>query len=550
MSDRVAALPVRSIYGVHNRLPYYRLKEWCAYVDCLAEDNVNDLHFFIPGFFRSRRFPEADPYAGSHLGIREPKLTTNGVRRLIHYAHEHGIAFNLCLGVFGWDGIQQLVTTRFPHLQARGLEAGWMCLAAPESRRIMKEYILELADTFPEADGLSLEIGCEAGHCRCRRCSAGAGEYELDFLEDLSRRVWAGHPHMRIHWFVGYGSHAEDPAYYARVRRMRDPRLIFLCARLRNHYVDSDGRRRCFRHKTVFRRLAENRMPMGMVKGFFPWTLTIDQVRAACVFARDTGSRGCVMSYGPPQLLLVPEGDPYGYAWYGLRPLGLNPLEWLPMRVARFVWRELGLDPSLPDRVLRQRLRRKFFDDSVPMGVVHDLLWVCDFNRQQHWVFAVSAYKDALWARTRGAWHFYYGHAASAAQFGSPIRPPRRPLYCTHPAELLDEWEAAGAIPHAWLGFFYRLKKTRRILPRLTRVKARARTALGGSSRRGGRGIRELLRVIGLLERNVLFVPAPSIRAKAARLDAWVARELAKQDDTSHLMQAPYAWGSDGLWQE
>ena len=551
MNNPPAALPVRSIYAVHNRLPLYRLKEWRAYIDCLAEDAVNDLHFFIPGFFRSRLFPEANPYAGRNLGFSQPKLSTNGVRQLIRYAHDKGIAFNPCLGVFGWDGIQEIVTTRFPHLQGKGMEAGWMCVAKPESRRIMRDYILELADTFPEADGLSLEIGCEGGHCQCARCSARAGDYELDFLEDLGRRLWKTHPHMRIHWFIGYKSHREDPAYYERIRRFEDNRLVFMCARLRNHFVDRSGRQQNFNSKRVFRRLARNRMPIGTVKGFFPWTLTIDQVRGACRFARDTGSRGCVMSYGDAQLLILPEGDPHAYAWYGLRPFQCDPLEWLPLRVARFVWREFSLDPDLSDRALRQRLRRKFFDERAPMCLVDDLLWLCDFNRQQHWVFAISAYKDALWARTRGTWHFYYGHAASAEKFGSPVRPPRRPAYCTHPAEMLDEWEAAGEIPQAWLAFFYRLEKTRRILPHLNRVKARARARLGDGSREAARGTREMLRVIGVLERNVLFVPAPALQGKAARLDDWVKRELAGRHDTERLLnEAPYAWGSDGLWQE
>ena len=69
-------LDVRAIYGVHNRLPYYRTEDWRAYVESLRADGVNDLHFFIPGFFRSRRFPEANPYAGRRLGISAPKLTT------------------------------------------------------------------------------------------------------------------------------------------------------------------------------------------------------------------------------------------------------------------------------------------------------------------------------------------------------------------------------------------------------------------------------------------------------------------------------------------
>ena len=47
------------------------------------------------------------------------------------------------------------------HPEARELGQPYFCRTLPASRRIVEEYLTELQDTFPEADGMYLEIGCE-----------------------------------------------------------------------------------------------------------------------------------------------------------------------------------------------------------------------------------------------------------------------------------------------------------------------------------------------------------------------------------------------------
>jgi hypothetical protein len=252
-----------------------------------------------------------------------------------------------------------------------------------------------------------------------------------------------------------------------------------------------------------------------------------------------------------PRESFVPEGDPYQFGWYGLVPPDVQPLDWLPVRVARFAWREFAWEPGLSQREFRRRLRGKFLDDTVTTQVLDDLLWLCAYHRKQHWVFPTNAYKDAFWCRSRGHWHFYFGHLESAARYGSPIRPPRQRPRCSHPVELYREWKAAAAIPEDWLGFFYRLKQHRRITPMLLRMETRLRQHRRRARGLGREGIAEMLRVIHLIKRNVLFLPTARQRAAAERLDRWVEHSLGKiPSKQRRFATAPYTWGGVELFKD
>src|SRR5262249_13041443 len=143
----------------------------------------------IAGLFRSKTLPESFIYP-------ETPLTNEDIHALIRHAHDRGVEFYLGFGAFAWQGQDQIALY---HPDTRTLLDPHLCHALPASRRIVAEYFTELYDTFPEADGMYLEIGCEGDyHCTGPLCqkpldafgSKQIGESEISFLREFSERLW------------------------------------------------------------------------------------------------------------------------------------------------------------------------------------------------------------------------------------------------------------------------------------------------------------------------------------------------------------------------
>ena len=268
--------------AIASRIPLFTREIWRKYLDHLADFDIHEFHFFLSGGFRSKLYPESNAYRARGFdrkyGIHEMAVDDEDIRFLIRYAHSRDIAFYISSGVFGWEGITELVAgsnvvgwegrmrddegrniigpkgylkPRFPELQAVGApedtwiqgkpEMGWMCLSKDLTLEINENYLMEIMERYPEADGLGLEVACEGGHCTCPNCQAHAGEIELSFLRSFSEKFWKKHPTARLYWYMGYGSHADDYRYYEEIARFDDSRLWFILARPGLHYKDAAG---------------------------------------------------------------------------------------------------------------------------------------------------------------------------------------------------------------------------------------------------------------------------------------------------------------------
>ena len=98
------------------------------------------------------------------------RTTTEEIRQLIVYSHSIGVDFYLGSGVFAWFGLDALANAH-PETKAVGAtvnyRGGGMCPSNPLSRKLNMDYLMEMYDTFPDADGMFLEIRDEYGPCEC-----------------------------------------------------------------------------------------------------------------------------------------------------------------------------------------------------------------------------------------------------------------------------------------------------------------------------------------------------------------------------------------------
>src|SRR5688572_27135828 len=97
------AFTVRGYYLTLMRMPAMGLTEWKQAIDCFAEDEINTVVLWMPGGFRSRKFPLTWRYNAEHPNVRH-----DFVRELIEYAHTRQIRVLLGFTPFGYDGVNQM----------------------------------------------------------------------------------------------------------------------------------------------------------------------------------------------------------------------------------------------------------------------------------------------------------------------------------------------------------------------------------------------------------------------------------------------------------
>ena len=207
------ALAVRGNYTLAcwGQTHLFTRDHWRRIFDAMAADSMNVTMFWLSGLFPSTKYPAAVVYEKSRIGVED-------VRAMIRHAHERGMKFLLGSGVFAWFAVDALAE-RFPESKAKG--CGGMCPSHPLARKLNREYLLEMLDAFPEADGFFLEIRDEYGPCQCPACqrrldqhgSKGYGQAELSFLRELAEDVWRRNPKAIFISSIGYGDEARGPTW-------------------------------------------------------------------------------------------------------------------------------------------------------------------------------------------------------------------------------------------------------------------------------------------------------------------------------------------------
>ena len=364
-TDAVNRKPAFAMRGTYNLAcwglaPRYSRQDWEKIIDAMADDGMNVIFFWLSGLFRSKTYPETFIYP-------ETPLTTDDVRQLIRHAHSRGVDFYLGTGVFAWFGVDEIAKH---HAEVREVGIQHMCRTLPAAQEAMQRYLMELYDTFPEAKGMWLEIGCEGDyHCQGPVCQRVVDEFgsrqiglsELSFLRAFSAELWKKYPQAKLVWGMGYPeAHKWDVKYYDEIRRnFRDPRYYFLEVRQNWALQDREG---------VLKPLAE----------LSPHTMHWDQYYALPL--RDMGERAHrIQEDGLAGWIVAFEPGFSTHSMYGRRVP--YPVDLIPYRLTRFAYREFTFDPSLSWTGFRKRLLAHFFGEEANPELADLTLTVFDLIR-------------------------------------------------------------------------------------------------------------------------------------------------------------------------
>jgi hypothetical protein len=386
-ADPEPAFELRGYYLTFMRMPAMGFAEWKAAVDCFAEDQVNLVVLWMPGAFRSRRFPLTWGYNADH-----PNVQTDFVRELIDYAHTRQIRVLLGFTPFGYDGVNQMAREH-PEWKAKKAEGspvdefgihswGWsLCPAQPDARRFMRAYLREMVfDFYPNADGLMIESS-DYNVCQCGDCRAHPYEEEFRLAHEISVELWKAKPAALILVYPHYFTGKKVPGLeIAAARQQFDPRWGLVFTPHSAHF-DPDLIR-----QAKFSVFSGPEVALG--------------TPAAIADAARTAHGHKVNGYMPSfEAFSYPVkhaegGEPY-FIGRRRRPLGLDPEEEGKMpydqllpRVQRFAFREFSHQPDLSMAAFQQRMGEAFFpNEKNAQRSVADLL-----ELQRLWNFDADWY--------------------------------------------------------------------------------------------------------------------------------------------------------------
>jgi hypothetical protein len=347
----------------------------------MAADTMNVTMFWLSGLFPSKKYPAAIVYDKSRIGVED-------VRAMIRHAHDRGVRFLLGSGVFAWFAVDALAE-RFPESKAKG--CGGMCPSNPRARELNRQYLLEMLDAFPEADGFFLEIRDEYGPCQCPVCQRrldqhGSKEYgqaELSFLRELAEEVWRRNPKAIFISSIGYGdesagAHTGDVLFYEGIRGMSDPRLFWLLCRDNWALPAAGGGRKPIRY-----------FSNNLIQWCQYYRLGAADIAKWARRSHDAGCIGFCPAFEPGFCSASWYSDEVPY-----------PVDRIPYLVTRFAYREFCWDPDMTDGEFRARLLRRFFGAKAPACLADDLLALFDLIRTESQSGSLTA--GGKWPRGLG----------------------------------------------------------------------------------------------------------------------------------------------------
>lgn len=364
---RTPQLEGRAVYllTIWGNEAEYTAADWEQVFDSFARDGFDRVYFWLSGHFPSQQFPATFRCKDGPWDTTEksaiPSLDDH--RRLIRAAHDRGLRFYLGGGLGGWCGTQYLtdqapgtMKTRPPGIGYEGIYS--LCPSHPRSRASLIAYYKEMFDALPQADGLFIESADEWGACECALCSQPVdafgsrqfGQSQLSLLEEILHAVWRDHPHARLAYTIGYDEHLHDPAYYARVRAMADPRIEWMEARDKWTFPGAEG--------TDEPAASFSRQVMRWRQYY---ALPLEQLcRDADRVAR-SGLYGLITAFEPG----AGSGSVYTTIPY--------PSDLFPYLLTGFVWREATWEPTGSLDRTKAKVQRRFFGREAPNSLSDDL---------------------------------------------------------------------------------------------------------------------------------------------------------------------------------
>ena len=344
--------------------PRYPRAGWEQAIDSMADAGMNRVMFWVDGLFRSERHPGAF-LKRSGQRYQDTPITHDDIRRLISHAHDRGMDFYFGAGVFSWFTAEEYLASRFEEA-VDPYEKRALCPSNPVAQRVTLEYLSEMIEVFPKADGYMLEIRDERGECKCDGCqqpldkrgSKQFGQSELDFLDKLTSAIWDKHPETKFIWLIGYAAHHDDFLYYERIRRMGgDPRLEWLDVRNSWTLPGADGGREPLRefsprvyHWTKYHGISSHQMQ--------------DQVLQTVSAGLDG---------------LIPAYEPGGFKNCSIYRPHLPepfPVRLLPFSLTQFYYRGYTWTPKMSREDLVSRAHRTYFSPETPRQLADDLFFL------------------------------------------------------------------------------------------------------------------------------------------------------------------------------
>jgi hypothetical protein len=382
------AFKLRGYYLTLMRMPAMGFDEWKEAVDCFADDKVNLLVLWMPGGFRSQKFPITWRYNAEH-----PNVRNDFVRELIDYAHARQIRVLLGFTPFGYDGVNQMAREH-PDWKAKKADGspvdefgihcwGWsLCPAQPGVQRFMREYLREMTfEFYPNADGLMIESS-DYNVCQCNECRMHPYEEEFRLATEISAELWKARPEAMIlvypHYFTGNKVPGLD---VAAARQKFDPRWGLVFTPHSAHF-DADLIR-----QASFSIFSGPEAALG----------TPAAIAEAARTAQSHQVHGYVPSFEAFSYVTTRQegGEPY-FVGKRRRPLGLDPerdgkmpYDDLLPRVQRFAVRQFAKEPNLSMTTFQQQLADFFFPnekDSVRSALdLLDLQRIWNFEADWYW---------------------------------------------------------------------------------------------------------------------------------------------------------------------
>jgi hypothetical protein len=384
--DRSDAGPFtqRGYYITFMRMPTYDLADWRRIVDGVHDDGGNTLLLWIAGAFRSEKHPVTWEYNREHENIRK-----DFVRELIDHAHSRGVQVLLGFTPFGYDGVNQYALEH-PELKAIGKDGEpvapfgigcWgynLCPSQPESQQFMLDYVREMLEAYPNADGLMIESS-DYAICHCKDCGSRFFEREFEFVKQISDEVWAKQPEATVIVYPHYFSGAEVPGFGVNAAKLPFDRrwtLMFtphsappepsLIKMARGSLWSDDSPAR--RSPTEIQANARRARQEGMT-GYVPSL-------EAFTYVATEAEEGQEWLKGRRQI-------PLGFGWL---PPGDPPYDELPMRVNRIAYREFSRNPDLPFDRFQEILGRELLGESSSSQAADDVLQLqAAFNFDRTW---------------------------------------------------------------------------------------------------------------------------------------------------------------------
>ncbi len=383
--SRTPALTERSPYclGTSGAPIEYTLDDWKKIFDGFAREGINRVYFWWQSLYKPRSFPDRRTIGGGNGRL---KLTNDDVNALARYAHQLGMTFLIGGGAFAWGGASALTDL---HPEAAAKNASGMCPSNAKARALHNQFLLEMLEAIPEADGIWFEPRDEHGECKCDRCqkpvdSFGSKQYgqsEITWLKQFAKLLWASRPKAEIAWLIEVSKdtkmHTDDPAYFEAIRQIKDPRIQWVVVWGAWELSGPQGQKRPL---PFF-----SRSHLHWNK---PYRMSLDMIRATALRAADMG----LLGYSPAWEVWFSAG--LGDYYAGLIPY---PMDLLPYELTAYAFREFTWEPAQSMDQFKAKMRRRYFGPDAPMPLVEDMVWMRQFVTDYSLTLTEFAGERAHW---------------------------------------------------------------------------------------------------------------------------------------------------------